>query len=384
MWLQQNGYLEVEHFLPDAVTPCIIFSMASNQPSSKPCIGVTLGDVNGIGPEVAIRAMLDERVLGVCEPVVVGDVDICQSAVDLLGVAATVQRLDSPTPITRDGSIACWQPDSVEPVKLDPQQISGSAGRFAHDCLRLAARAAKQGQFAAICTAPLNKAALAEADVHFPGHTEILADEFGVSDFAMMLHLSDESLRGIRQLIGTHGTAPHGLAIAHVTLHTSIQSVPESLTSVAIAEKIQLVDRFLKRLGIDKPQVAVCALNPHGGEGGLFGSEEGAIVEPAVLAAKGQGVDAFGPFPTDTLIRRAMQGEFQGVVAMYHDQGHIPVKLIGFDRAVNVTLGIPIVRTSPTHGTAFDIAWQGQANAEGMIEAMQLAAQLAVGSLPPV
>ena len=350
--------------------------MSSKRNSTKPRIGVTLGDVNGIGPEVTVRALTDERVLAACEPLIVGSTEICQSAIELIGSASKITVVDSPEAKTSDG-IACWHPKSIEPVLLNAGEISANAGQFAHDCLREAARAAKTGQVDAICTAPLNKAALAAANIHFPGHTEILADEFGIDDFAMMLHLSAESLKGIRKLIGTCNSSNHGLAIAHVTLHTSIESVPGLLTADAITEKIALVHEFLNRVGIEQPSIAACALNPHGGEGGLFGSEEQSTVEPAVATSRANGISAHGPFPTDTLIRRAIQGEFQGVVAMYHDQGHIPVKLIGFDRAVNVTLGIPIVRTSPTHGTAFDIAWQGKANAEGMIEALLLAAKLA-------
>ena len=157
--------------------------MTGNQHSPKPRVGVTLGDVNGIGPEVAIRAMMDDRVLAVCEPVVVGTADICRSAIDMLGASIEVASVASATE-WKSGVISCWHPDSVRTVSLEPGRISGQAGRFAHDCLRQAARSAKQGHFDAICTAPLNKAALAAADIHFPGHTEILADEFGVDDFA--------------------------------------------------------------------------------------------------------------------------------------------------------------------------------------------------------
>jgi 4-hydroxy-L-threonine phosphate dehydrogenase PdxA len=169
----------------------------------------------------------------------------------------------------------------------------------------------------------------------------------------------------------------HSLGVVHVTLHTSIRSVPGLLTTAGILEKIRLIDRFLRDVGCAKPRVGVCALNPHAGEEGLFGDEESATIAPAVRAASSEGIDATGPFPADTLLKRACGGEFDGVVAMYHDQGHIALKLVGFNRAVNVTLGLPIVRTSPSHGTAFDIAWQGQASGAGMVEAVRVAALLA-------
>jgi 4-hydroxythreonine-4-phosphate dehydrogenase len=201
------------------------------------------------------------------------------------------------------------------------------------------------------------------------------------------LHLPETALTAWRQLIRPHAAghtaadgkvALCGLSIAHVTLHTSIASVPQLLTQDSIVEKIQLMDSFLQRIRCQRRAIAVCALNPHGGENGLFGDEELHLIRPAVDAGEALVQSVTGPLPVDTLIRRALSGEFDGVVAMYHDQGHIPVKLIGFDAAVNITLGLPIVRTSPTHGTAFDRAWNPQtpAGASGMVEAIRMAAAL--------
>jgi hypothetical protein len=169
----------------------------------------------------------------------------------------------------------------------------------------------------------------------------------------------------------------HSLGVVHVTLHTSIRNVPGLLSAAGILEKIRLIDRFLRDVGGEAPRIGVCALNPHAGEAGLFGDEERHVIEPAVNAAAKIGIDCAGPLPADTLLKRAAAGEFDGVVAMYHDQGHIALKLIGWERAVNVTLGLPIVRTSPSHGTAFDIAWKGRASGRGMIEAVRVAAKLA-------
>ncbi len=169
---------------------------------------------------------------------------------------------------------------------------------------------------------------------------------------------------------------PHGLAVAHATLHTSIASVPGLLSTARILETIVRVDHFLARVGCTKPRIGVCALNPHAGEGGLFGTEERDLIEPAVAKAVTRTISADGPYPADTLLKRAVDGEFDGVVAMYHDQGHIALKLIAFGRAVNVTLGLPIVRTSPSHGTAFDIAGRGLADPTGMLEAIKVATLL--------
>ena len=350
--------------------------MQADEQSNRPRIGVTLGDVNGIGPEVAVRAALDERVRSVCEPIILADGTVVSETLRALDIDAAVAVVSEDRTQEPDGITVA--PSGQPSPKIEPGTVSASAGQFAYDTLLRAIRMAKEGQIDAICTGPLNKAALAAADIPFPGHTEILAHECGVDDFAMMLHLSAAALSEVRTCLGQrqqdHSTA--GIAIAHVTLHTSVQSVPGLLTADRILEKTRLVHDFLQRLGIQRPHVGVCALNPHAGEGGLFGGEESRIIKPAVTAATGEGMHVTGPLPADTIIRRAVLGEFQGVVAMYHDQGHIPVKLIGFDSAINVTLGIPLVRTSPTHGTAFDIAWQGKADPNGMIEAMLLAAKL--------
>jgi 4-hydroxythreonine-4-phosphate dehydrogenase len=188
-----------------------------------------------------------------------------------------------------------------------------------------------------------------------------------VREYAMMLYLPPgPAVRG-----------PHGLGIAHVTLHISIASVPGLLSTPAVEATIKLVDRFLRRIGCDRPRVGVCALNPHAGEEGIFGDEETRIIAPAVAAARNSDIAAAGPYPADTLIRRAVLGEFDGLAAMYHDQGHIALKLIAFGTAVNVTLGLPIVRTSPSHGTAFDIAWQGVAFTESLDHALAYARKLA-------
>lgn len=333
-----------------------------------PRIALTVGDVAGIGPEVVARAINDARLRDCCRPIVVGHPAVFRRVLQLVGSSCDViPVVDLGNIDWSSNAVPCWNPSTVAADRVPVGAIDAQAGRAAYDYLVASTRAALAGQLEAITTAPLNKAALHAAGLNFPGHTEILAAECKVDEFAMMLYLPPGlPLRG-----------RHGLGVAHVTLHTSIRSVPDLLNTVHIRETIQLIDRFLRRVGCDAPRVGVCALNPHGGEGGLFGDEEGALIAPAVEAARALGVDATGPIPADALLRRAVMGEFDGVAAMYHDQGHIALKLIGFERAVNVTLGLPIVRTSPSHGTAFDIAWQGKASAEGFLEAVRTAAALA-------
>jgi 4-hydroxythreonine-4-phosphate dehydrogenase len=342
-----------------------------------PRIALTLGDVAGIGPEVVARACNDAVLATVCRLVVVGNPDVLRRAIGLIGADFQVRPISDIVsdrgPMGR-GAIDCWNPAGDEAARVPPGNNDPRSGRAAFEYLVAAARAAVAGQIDAITTAPLSKKALHLAGLNYPGHTEILAEVCDIHDFAMMLYLP-----GIRWPPGTRQqqARPHSLAVVHATLHTSIRSVPELLTSPLIQQKVGLVDRFLKHTGCAAPRIAVCALNPHAGEDGLFGDEEIQTIAPAVKSAAATGISVVGPLPADTLFKRACSGEFNGVVAMYHDQGHIALKLVGLDRAVNVTLGLPIVRTSPSHGTAFDIAWRGAARAEGMIEAIRVAALLA-------
>lgn len=332
-----------------------------------PRIALTLGDVAGIGPEVVARAVTNDRLHQDCRPVVVGHPEVLRRALKLVGAAHEISLVNNLHDLDwTSASIPCWNPSEVDAAAIPAGVIDARAGRAAYDYLVASTRAALAGDLEAITTAPLNKAALKAAGLDYPGHTEILAAECGVRDFAMMLYLP-------------HGGPIHGsqgLGVAHATLHTSIRSVPDLLSIPRVEATIELVDGFLKRVGCAAPRVGVCALNPHGGEGGLFGDEESTVIAPAIYAARNRGINATGPIPADALLRRAVAGEFDGVAAMYHDQGHIALKLIGFDRAVNVTLGLPIVRTSPSHGTAFDIAWQGRASDEGFLAAIETAAKL--------
>jgi 4-hydroxythreonine-4-phosphate dehydrogenase len=345
--------------------------------SDRPLVALTLGDIAGIGPEIVARACINAEIRLLCRPVVVGEATILERALALVGSPASVRRIEAPSQLNRADqdderlAVPCWNPlDETESAALRAVPLGtldARAGRAAYEWLVAATRAALDGSVDAIVTAPLNKAALHLAELDYPGHTEILADCCGTPNHAMMLFVPP----------GDIVRSPRGLGVAHVTLHTSVASVPGLLSTQGILEKIRLVDDFLRQVDVEQPRIGVCALNPHAGEAGLFGDEEQRLIAPAVAQAVAEGVTATGPVPADALIRRAIGGEFDGVVAMYHDQGHIPIKLVARDVAVNITLGLPIVRTSPSHGTAFDIAGQGRASAEGMMEAIRVAVALA-------
>ena len=341
--------------------------MTESSDPRRPRLALLMGDVAGVGPEVIARVISGCQDL--CHPLVVGHPDVLARAVQLVGLERTVHRVDSPQHVAADSdpnSIDCWNPSSADVADVAASQVDARCGQAAADWVLATAAAALEGHIDAMVTAPLNKAALAAAGVGVPGHTELLARACGSDSVAMMLYLPPTSAR----------LGPHGLGVAHVTLHTSIASVPGLLTVDGITEHIELIAGFLVQVGCTRPRIGVCALNPHAGEEGLFGDEEQATIAPAVAAAVAGGLCASGPFPADTLLRRAVGGEFDGVVAMYHDQGHIALKLVGFDSAVNVTLGLPLIRTSPSHGTAFDIAWQGTADPAGMQAAVDAALRL--------
>lgn len=331
-------------------------------------VALTLGDVAGTGPELVARAVA-ESIGQRWTPLVIGDPLVLQRALALVGSDRVITVQESPVrPDPMSSSIACWNPTEVPVDDCRPSVVDGRAGAAARDWLVGAIRITSAGICDAIVTAPLNKAALAAGGVAEPGHTEILARECGVANHAMMLYLAPES--GIAQ-------ATHGLGVAHVTLHTSIRSVPDLIQFDSVTATIRLLAEFMRQMGATQPRIGVCALNPHAGEAGLFGSEEQTVIGPAVDQLR-PNLDArlSGPLPADTLLKRAIEGEFDGVVAMYHDQGHIALKLVGFDAAVNVTLGLPIIRTSPSQGTAFDIAWRGVARPEGMRSAIATALRL--------
>jgi 4-hydroxythreonine-4-phosphate dehydrogenase len=290
----------------------------------RPIVAITVGDPSGIGPEIALKASRDSRVTAVCQPRLYG-------------------------PHTPDGLNA-----------FPAGEVSAASAKSAHAAIAAATSDALAGRVAAVVTAPINKEAFARAGLPWPGHTELLADLCGVSDVAMMFW--SEKLR-----------------VVLATVHVPLKAVPAVLTSSVLLQKIRLTAASLPRFGIARPRIGVAGLNPHAGEHGVIGTEEQEVFAPAIAAAAADGIDVRGPFPADTIFLRAMRGEFDVVIAAYHDQGLVPVKLAAFGHAVNVTLGLPIIRTSVDHGTAFDIARKGVADEGSLVEAILLAVKLARG-----
>jgi 4-hydroxythreonine-4-phosphate dehydrogenase len=336
---------------------------------AAPRILLTMGDVAGVGPEIIARAWPD--LLPLCQPVVVGDPAWLRRALTLVGSTAEIQVVSSVAGAEAGANNLPCLPGSKENLnQAQPGCVSAAAGKAAYDFFCLAIDETMAGTAAGIVTAPLHKEGLHAAGVNYPGHTEILAERTGTRSFAMMLYARGPAL-------------PHGLAVLHVTLHCALRDVFAQLTIPAIVDKICLLDMWLQRLLERQPRLGVAAVNPHASDGGLFGDEERRIVQPAVEQSRAAGIDATGPWPSDTLFVRAQRGEFDGIVAMYHDQGHIPMKLLSGIHAVNVSVGLPIIRTSVAHGTAYDIAWRGVADARGLVEAVRVAARLVQGKGTP-
>ena len=287
-----------------------------------PRIAITAGDPSGIGPEIAVKAARHARVLQVCRPVIYG-------------------------------------PHADEHVAAFPAgAVDAASGRAAYDAVVAATRDALEGVVQAVATAPINKESFAAAGLPWRGHTDLLAHLCGAPSVAMLFWSEP-------------------LCVVLATVHVPLAAVPAALTRERLLETMRLAAAAMPDFGVPAPRLAVAGLNPHAGEGGLLGREEEAVMRPAIAAARGEGIDVTGPWPADTLFVRAARGEYDVVVAAYHDQGLIPVKLVAFGRAVNVTLGLPIVRTSVDHGTAFDIARRGVADESSLIEAVRLAAVLA-------
>jgi 4-hydroxythreonine-4-phosphate dehydrogenase len=322
----------------------------NNSPTSNgkdlPVIGLTLGDPAGIGPELCLSMLQDPAVLARCQPVVFGDARLLQRVAKACGL---------PVPPAEKGSVVDIECSGMETV--EPGRISAAGGRAAHRCVEAATREALAGRIAALVTAPLNKESLHLAGVPFPGHTEMLAALTGTSRYCMML-ASDKIVTSL------------------VTTHTALSDVPGKLSTERILDVIRLTHAAMIRIRRGQPRLTVCALNPHAGEHGLFGAEEKSFIEPAIRLARQDGIQIEGPLPPDTAFLPDRLARTDAYVCMYHDQGLIPFKMLAFDVGVNVTLGLPIVRTAPDPGTAFDIAWTGRAHTSSMREAVLLAARL--------
>lgn len=337
-----------------------------------PVVGITMGDPSGIGPEIVAKALARPELWSICRPVVVGSRLALASAFESLKISDvfTMGFGQTASQGRGRGTVAVLEPS----VALNEQgwrqgSVTAAAGGAAYAFVETSIQAALGGRLDAVVTAPINKEALNLAGYEYSGHTEIFTELTGSRESCMMLLL-------------------RGMAVAHVTTHVALAEVPARITKARVGTVIRLLHQALRRLGVADPRLAVAGLNPHAGEGGLFGDEDVQEIAPAVRAAVESGINVIGPIAGDTVFVKLKAGQYDGVVAMYHDQGHIPIKLLGFAvdsqtglwnsvEGVNVTLGLPIIRTSVDHGTAFDIAGKGVANEQSLIEAAVVATRLA-------
>lgn len=337
---------------------------------SRPILGITMGDPAGIGPEIAAKALAHKKVYEIAKPILVGDAQIIARAADIAKVNLKVRAVSRVSEsIFEHGVMDVLDLKNVNIGTLEYGKVSSMAGKAAFETVVKVIALAMDGQIDATVTGPINKESLNQAGYPYSGHTEIFAEYTKTKKYTMLL-------------------VEGAMRVVHISTHVSLKRACELVKKERILEVIQLADDVCKRLGIVKPAVGVAGLNPHSGEGGLFGDEEEKEIIPAIEQARSLGIDAEGPVPADTLFSKTKGGQYDIAVAMYHDQGHIPVKVTGFVfnnqtqrwesvRGVNITLGLPIIRTSVDHGTAFDQAGKGTANEESLIHAIEYAVKLA-------
>jgi 4-hydroxythreonine-4-phosphate dehydrogenase len=324
----------------------------------KPIIAITMGDPAGIGPEIIAKVHSTGKLAALCRPVVVGSAAVMEKIIAGLGLSLAVRRLAAPAEARPDqGTIDILDLANVDPAKHLWGRPNAASGRAVVEYIRKAADLAMTREVDAITTAPINKEMMNAAGFSYSGHTELLADLTGAEEFGMMF-------------VGG------GLKLILTTIHHALADVPRLITKDRVLKTIRLAHRSLADFCIERPRIGVAALNPHASEGGLFGNEEWNEILPAVLEARGEGIDVSDPLPADTLFYRARNGQFDLIVAMYHDQGLAPLKMLAFGNAVNITVGLPIIRTSVDHGTAYDIAGKGCADPSSLFEALRIAAEM--------
>ncbi len=327
----------------------------------KPIIGITMGDAAGVGPEIIVKALAQDEVYDLCRPLVIGDAAMLERAVRITNVPLVIRNINQTSAAAFElGAIDCIDLGLL-PSDLPFGQISAAAGNAAYHYIAKGVKLAQAGDIDAICTAPLNKEALHKGGHIYPGHTEILAHLTGTVDYSMML-------------------ATPNLKVIHLTTHVGLIKAIEMINPERTYTVIKLAHDTLTAAGYDRPSIAVCGINPHAGENGLFGNgEEEEKLIPGIERAQAENINVSGPYPADTLFYRAARGDFQMVVACYHDQGHAPVKVLGIEAGVNITVGLKggVIRTSVDHGTAFDIAGKNIADDRSIIAAIRYAAELA-------
>ena len=327
----------------------------------KPLIAITMGDPCGVGPEIIATALRSPELAGMCVPFVIGDRPALERALAVCGSSLKIHQISVPEEASSapQGTIPLLALSQLPEADIRYGRPTPAAGDAVYRYICAAARLCLDGRVAAMVTAPISKEAMKRAGHDYPGHTELLAELCGTDDFVMML-------------------AGDVLRVSLVTIHEALADVPRLITFEKVLKTIRITAAGVARLtGRANPRLAVLALNPHCGEGGMFGGEEREIIAPAIQAARAEGVDAVGPLSADTLFHFAAQGAYDGVVAMYHDQGLIPLKMLHFDDGVNITLGLPIIRTSVDHGTAYDLAGTGRASEKSLLAAIRMAVQMA-------
>lgn len=330
--------------------------------SQKPAIAITMGDPCGIGPEVVVKAMADPRVYATCRPLVVGNVYAMEQAVSLTGLRVKINEVeDSATSGQEPGVIDVVDIHNLNPEDITIGEISPTCGKAAMEWVTKAGELAIAGVVDALATAPLNKEAASLAGYKSIGHMELLQELSKSKLVATMLMAKN-------------------LRVVHLSTHRSLSLACELVKKDRVLDYLKLTHDSFVTYGFKIPKIGVAALNPHGSDGGLMGDEEASEIAPAVEAARSEGIEAIGPIPADVIFHQAIQGQYDAVLCMYHDQGHIPVKVYGFEESITANLGLPFVRTSVDHGTAFDIAGKGVASHESMLESIRLAVALAQGN----
>jgi 4-phospho-D-threonate 3-dehydrogenase / 4-phospho-D-erythronate 3-dehydrogenase len=328
--------------------------------TQRPLLAVTMGDPAGIGPEIAVRALLSPEVRATARCCLIGDARILERALSVCGLNATLNRIAGPEQIAdRDGTIDVLHQDTADPAEVAFGKVQAAGGHAAYAAIRTSIELAMAHRVDGVATTPINKESLKAAAIPFIGHTEMFAEHTGAREEMTMFTIS-------------------GLKIFFLTRHVSLVQACAQITRDRVAKGIDRCVKALRQLGYDRPHLAVAALNPHGGEDGLFGREEIEAIRPAIAAARAAGLTISGPVPADSVFHLARIGRYDAVLSLYHDQGHIAAKMMDFEKTVSVTLGLPVLRTSVDHGTAFDIAGTGKASAVSMIEAIKVAADYVV------
>lgn len=327
--------------------------------TEKSIIGITIGDPAGIGPEITAKSLAQEEIYERCQPLVIGDVDVFKKALDVVGESLSINVVESPT----DGKFEFGTVDLIDLNNIDISaltygEVQAQCGRASFEYIETAVQLAKQKEIEAIATAPINKESLQLAKVPYIGHTEMLEDLTNTKDPLTMFEVRN-------------------MRIFFLTRHVSLKEAISQMTKERVRDYLTRCDQALQRIGLDSRKIAVAGLNPHSGEGGLFGREEIDEITPGIEAAKEDGIDAYGPVPADSVFFQALNGTYDAVLSLYHDQGHIAAKMTDFHRTISITNGLPFLRTSVDHGTAFDIAGKNIASSVSMEECIKLAAQYA-------